>query len=81
MNRSIEARLKKLESLAAPEMPLRRSYLFAAQTDTERDLAIAALVEAVRGEEGAHLVAYVDARYSARAIADRIVHLMEGDRS
>jgi len=25
-------------------MPLRRSYLFAAQTDTERDLAIAALV-------------------------------------
>jgi len=44
MNRSIEARLKKLESLAAPEIPLRRSYLFAAQTDTERDLAIAALV-------------------------------------
>jgi hypothetical protein len=44
MNRSIEARLKKLESLAAPEMPLRRSDLFAAQTDQERDAAIATLV-------------------------------------
>ena len=44
MNRSIEVRLKKLESLAPPEIPLRRSHLFAAQTDQERDAAISALV-------------------------------------
>jgi len=44
MNRSIEVHLKKLESLAVPEKPLRRSHLFAVQTDQERDAAIAALV-------------------------------------
>jgi hypothetical protein len=44
MNRSIEVRLKKLESLAMPERQLRRSHLFAAQTDQERHAAIAALV-------------------------------------
>jgi hypothetical protein len=44
MNRSIEVRLKKLESLAPPEGPLRRCHMFAAQTDAERDAAIADLV-------------------------------------
>ena len=44
MNRSIELRLKKLESLATPEGPLRRCHMLAAQTDAEREAAIADLV-------------------------------------
>jgi hypothetical protein len=44
MIRSIELRLKKLESLAPPEGPLRRCHMFAAPTDAERDAAIADLV-------------------------------------
>jgi hypothetical protein len=44
MNRLIELRLKKLESLATPEGPLRRYHMFAAQTDAERDAAIADMV-------------------------------------
>ena len=44
MNRSIEVRLKKLESLTTPEVLLRRCHMFAAQTDAERDAAIADLV-------------------------------------
>jgi hypothetical protein len=44
MNRSIEARLKNLESSATPAAPLRRCHMFAAQTDAERDATIADLV-------------------------------------
>jgi hypothetical protein len=44
MNRSIEVRLKKLESSATPAAPPRRCHMFAAQTDVERDAAIANLV-------------------------------------
>ncbi len=46
MNRSIEIRLKRLEGRSAPEKPPRRSHMFAAKTDAERDAAIADLVAA-----------------------------------
>jgi hypothetical protein len=44
MNRSIEIRLKKLETLMAPQRPPRRSHIVGAPTPEEGDAAIAELI-------------------------------------
>jgi hypothetical protein len=46
MNRSIEIRLKRLETLMVPKRPPRRSHIVAAPTDEEGDAAIAELIAA-----------------------------------
>jgi hypothetical protein len=43
MKRSIENRLKQLEAKTAPEKPDRKSHIFGAKNDEERDAMIAGL--------------------------------------
>ena len=59
MNRSIEIRLKRLETVSAPVESPRRVHLVGAKTDQERDAAIADLVAAGTAEPGDFFIVLV----------------------